>query len=373
MINTKGMISILKNKVDIFIWSLFFYTSNVYYTGEIRLKYFYFVSLILLLFLIYIRAEKIQAPQKINKTLLLLWSLFSISIFLTALIHKDRILDSILLVTIVPYFFISKIRTYPNLSKILLKSLFYSSMLLVLNAFSLLNIFNVSVQIQTNSVGIFLLLLSIYIFYKYYYNNYYFVAIIINLLLIVLTNSRTSLVAFVICFLVVLYLKMKSEFGLKAIIKIISIITLLLVFIALVIQFKDQFFKIEIMKKFLIYSSQNDVFNGRGLIWKYIWNNINFTGHNITEIYNTFGLSPHSNYMGILFSSGILAFITFILINIIFIMKFRNNVFDDSVFYLLVVIMFVLSSVSEYYFGSLNISLMTLWYISIGKMIYGKE
>lgn len=33
----------------------------------------------------------------------------------------------------------------------------------------------------------------------------------------------------------------------------------------------------------------------------YIWDNINFKGHNISEIYEIFGLSPHSNYMEFLF------------------------------------------------------------------------
>lgn len=368
------MIIIFKNKIDLFLWSLFFYTSNIYYTGEVRLKFIYFISLILILFLIYFRSEKInESLQKKNKTLILLWFVFSTSVFLTSLLHNDRIFDSFMLITIVPYFFIFKIQGYPNISAILIKSVLCSSVLLVLNAFSIFNIFNVSVHIQTNSVGIFLLLLSIFIFYKYYYNNYYIIAIILNLSLIVLTNSRTALVTFIFCFLTLLFLKTRSKFGLKATINFLTTITLLTIFVTLLFQYKEQLFKIDIMNKFLIYSGQKDVFNGRTLIWRYIWENINFTGHNLSEIYSTFGLSPHSNYLAILFSNGVISFICFILINVIFIFKFHHTPFKNSIFYLIIVIMFILTSISEFYFGSLNITLMTLWYISLGKMIYGKD
>lgn len=356
--------------IDVFIWTIFFYFTSLYCTGNSQVLIFMCFSIILLTFLIKFREDNKKVIIK-DKNCFILWNVFSISILITSILNFNNIVFSFILVFFIPFIFFKKIIIYKNIDKIIVLSILISDLLILLNCFGIFNFTNSIVILKSNSMALYLItMLSTLLYFYYKYNNYIFIFIILNLILIFFTDSRTVLISSIIIIIITMYFKsIKNIYSFIISLVIYCIIICLLVL--LFEYFKEQIFNIDILKKFIEYKQKNDIFNGRSEIWKYIFGNINLTGHSIKSIYNIFGLSPHSNYFGILYYNGLIAFISFIFLNIKILFSYLKE--KDNFFFLITILIFLMTSITEYYFGVFSLPITYIWFIAIGKKIYCKE
>ena len=101
------------------IWAIFFYFSNLYYTGNTEIRNFFIISFVLVIFVIWLRTknEKRMDTEK-DKKIFFIWVIFVLTVIITNLINKENFMNSILLGTIIPYFFIYKTQQYKLINKI---------------------------------------------------------------------------------------------------------------------------------------------------------------------------------------------------------------------------------------------------------------
>lgn len=334
------------------------------------------ISFILIILLISLRTWNVKSRSaKKEKLLLSLWVIFTASVLITNLINNDNILNVIILCTIIPYYFIYKTQNYKFLKHIILISVLLSSALILLNVVGIFNPLSIHLLLKTNSMGLFMVFFSIYTLYKFYHSDYYIFLVLFNLLFIILSSSRTALICFCLVLSIVMVLKIMSENFARAFLRGYFTLSAIVLIGLLLILNKNIIFEIDVIKKVLYYSSLGNNFNGRDIIWTHIVNNINFTGHNMGNLFSLYNLSPHSNFLGILYSNGLIAFIAFVLINILMMIKItkrmRNS--NDGIFNLIIMLVFIFTSITEYYYNILGISVVFLWYICLGNVMFTKE
>lgn len=362
-----------KNSVDISVWTAFFYFSNLYYTGHTETYYIFIVSFILLLLLISLRTRNIKFSNiSKSKSLIALWGIFTATVVITDLINKGSIINLFLLTTIIPYYFIYKTQYYKDLMEIILKAILFSSILVLLNVFGINILFSDQLLLKSNSVGLFMIFFSVYTLYKFYFSDMYIVLVIFNFLFIILSSSRTALISFSLILIIIMIIKSIRNNITKVVTRVFFTLSIILLVGLVSILKKDMILEIDVVKKITYYSSTGDNFNSRDTIWSYILDNINLTGHSISDIYLLFNLSPHSNFLGILYSNGLIAFLAFCIINILVLVKILRNIKKDqeAIFYLIIILAFILTSFTEFYYSVLGISITYLWYICLGKIIF---
>lgn len=334
------------------------------------------ISFILVILLISLRTRNVKRESTSKEKLMLwLWGIFTITVVITDLINRENILYVIILCTIIPYYFIYKTQYYKFLKQIILNSILLSSILVLFNILGIFNPLSVQLLMKANSMGLFMVFFSIYTFYKFYHSDYYIFLVIFNLLFIILSSSRTALISFFLVLFIVMIFKIMRKNLAKALIRgYFTLSTVLLIGFLLILN-KDIILDFDVIKKVLYYSSAGNSFNGRDTIWAYIGDNINFTGHNMGNLYSLFNLSPHSNFLGILYSNGLIAFIVFCLINILMMIKIIKNMKNnsDGIFNLIIMLVFIFTSITEYYYNVLGISIVYLWYICLGNVMFRKD
>lgn len=288
------------------------------------------ICIVVIFFGIIIKQNFISKQLKKNRKFgfMLLWETFIIVTFISKLMHGEfLIFEFILYSAIIPASFFSvKIQSCKN-------TILIASIVSIIPLMSILG--------PLNSLGIIICIAGInsYNLLNIYEKKeiYTYIVLVLFGILIYITESRTSLIAFLLVSALVIFPKLKHNNSFKKLI----VDFIIILFISVLIYFSYDYIYNLIFEKYTI--NNVDMFSGRSRIWIGTFETgITLFGNGEQYFMDTYHIGDaHNIFIEILGAYGLLSFISYILLYVYIILKAVKNIkkteyiFNFSAFLLL--------------------------------------